>query len=122
MTTTDHDSTQTTKTDTVELEQLVLEDAKLAETADAIAERRAQIRARLAKVLDAGTHDLAGHKVVVTQPGRLDAKALERDFPVAQHPEMYEAKLSTSAVRKQLAPAVLEEKYTTHGAKQVSIR
>lgn len=112
----------TDRDETVGLEQLVLEDAKLAESEDAIKERRAQIRARLAKVLDAGTHDLAGHKVVVSQPGRLDAKALERDFPVAQHPEMYEAKLSTSAVRKQLAPAVLEEKYTTHGAKQVSIR
>lgn len=108
--------------DVVALEQLVLEDAKLAETAEHIEERRKQIRAELAKHYDAGTHDLAGHKVIVSQPGRLDTKALERDFPVAAYPQMYAAKLDTKAVRDNLAPALLDERYTTRGAKTVTIR
>lgn len=108
--------------DTVALEQLVLEDAKLAETEAAIKERRTQIRAALATRFDVGTHALAGRQVIVTQPGRLDTKALERDYPVATFPALYRAGLDTKAVRDQIAPAVLDDRYTTRGAKTVSIR
>jgi hypothetical protein len=103
-------------------EQLVLEDTKLAEAAEQIKERRAQIKAALARRYDVGTHPLAGRQVIVSEPGRLDAKALERDYPITEHPELYEAKLSTAAVRGQIAAALLDAEYTTHGSKQVTIR
>lgn len=112
----------TTKTpDVVDLEQLVIEDTKLAESEEQIKERRATIRATLARHLDVGTTTLAGHKIVVTQPSRLDPKALTLAFPVAQHPEMYEPKISTTAVREHVAPVDLAQ-YTTTGARTVTIR
>ncbi|GAB2457784.1 hypothetical protein [Xylanimonas ulmi] len=117
------DATEVTDLDdTVALEQLVLEDAKLAEAEAAIKERRTQIRAVLATRFDVGTHDLAGRKVVVTRPGRLDAKAVEADFPVAAYPQLYAAALDTKAVRANLAPALIDEKYTARGAKTVTIK
>ena len=107
--------------DVVALEQLVLEDTKLAENEERIKARRATIRSVLARHLDAGTTDLADHKVIVSTPARLDAKALGEAFPVAQHPELYKPTLDTSAVRHHLAPTVLEQ-YTRAGSTTVTIR
>ncbi|MBE9924453.1 hypothetical protein G8C93_00915 [Cellulosimicrobium cellulans] len=115
--------TDTTKDDldVVQLEQLVLEDTKLAEDEERIKARRATIRSVLARHLDAGTTDLADHKVIVSMPSRLDAKALGEAFPVAQHPELYKPALDTTAVRHHLSPAVLEQ-YTRAGSTTVTIR
>ncbi|MBD5787133.1 hypothetical protein IF650_13175 [Cellulosimicrobium terreum] len=107
--------------DVVALEQLVLEDTKLAEDEERIKARRATIRAVLAKNLDPGTTDLADHKVIVSTPARLDSKALGDAFPVGRHPELYKPALDTTAVRHHLSPAVLEE-YTRAGSTTVTIR
>ena len=108
--------------DTTALEQLVLEDIKLADAEAHIKERRTQIRAVLATRLPGdGTHHLAGRKVIVSTPGRLDAKAIERDYPIAKFPHLYAAAVDTKAVRANLPPAVVADQYTTPGARQVRI-
>lgn len=115
--------TDTTKDDfdIVQLEQLVLEDTKLAEDEERIKARRATIRSVLARHLDGGTTDLADHKVIVSTPARLDSTAITAAFPVAQHPELYKPALDTTAVRHHLSPAVLEQ-YTRSGSTTVTIR
>jgi hypothetical protein len=113
---------QTTRPQDVEDdEQLVLELVKLAETIDQLEQRRKTIRAALARRYDVGTHDLAGHQVVVTRPGRLDTGALAAAHPVAERPELYRPAVDLDAVRHHIAPADLEA-FKTYGSKQVSIR
>lgn len=105
----------------LELEQLLVEDDKLAEAIDHAEQRRKAIRAILAKKLPDGTKTLGGHKVIISVPARLDAAALGRVYPVTAYPHLYEPKLSTSAVRDNIAPAVLAQ-YTKAGQRQVTIK
>lgn len=105
----------------VELEQLLAEDAKLAETITAAGERRETIRAILGKRLPDGTTDLGGTKVIISTPHRLDSAALAKAYPVAQNPEFYKASLDTKAVRERLAPMVLDT-YTKAGQRQVTVK
>lgn len=116
------DSTKNTDgLDVVALEQLVLEDTKLAEDEERIKARRATIRAVLARNLNAGTTDLADHKVIVSTPSRLDAKALAEAYPVTEHPELYKPAVDLDAVKHHLAPAVLDG-YRRAGSTTVTIR
>ena len=115
------DQTGLTDDDILELEQLLAEDDKLAETIDHAEQRRKAIRAILAKRLPDGTKPLGGHKVIISTPSRLDSAALGRAYPVTAYPHLYEPKLSTSAVRDNIAKVELE-KYTKPGARQVTIK
>jgi hypothetical protein len=105
----------------LELEQLLAEDAKLAETITAASERRETIRAILGKRLPDGTTDLAGTKVIISTPHRLDSAALARAYPVTAYPHLYEPKISTKAVRDNVAPIELD-KYTKAGQRQVTVK
>ncbi|MFD2792559.1 hypothetical protein ACFS27_03260 [Promicromonospora vindobonensis] len=105
----------------LELEQLLVEDDKLAETIDHAEQRRKAIRAILAKKLPDGTRALGGRKVIISVPARLDAAALGRDYPVTAYPHLYEPKLSTSAVRDNIA-AVDLAKYAKAGQRQVTVK
>jgi hypothetical protein len=105
----------------VELEQLLAEDAKLAETIDHAENRRKTIRAILAKKLPDGTTPLGDRKVIITAPSRLDSAALGRAYPVTMYPHLYEPKLSTSAVRDNIAPVELD-KYTKTGSRQITVK
>lgn len=107
--------------DTIELEQLVLEDLKLREQEEAVKERRASIKALLADHLGDGTHDLAGNKVIITRPKRIDTKAVEAALPFTDNPGLYEAKLSTTRLKHFLSPAELE-RYQVQGNPTVTVR
>lgn len=107
--------------DTIELEQLVLEDLKLREQEEAVKERRAQIKATLAEQLGDGTHDLAGNKVIVTRPRRLDTKAAEKALPFTDRPDLYEARISSALLKHHLSPAELEA-FQTVGNPTVTVR
>lgn len=110
--------------DVVALEQLVLEDTKLAEDEERIKARRATIRSVLARHLDAGTTDLADHQVIVTRPLRLTAEGkarFEQAYPVTQHPEFYRPEIQRDVVEEKLSPEEWKS-FKTPGAKQVTIR
>jgi len=107
--------------DVVALEQILAEDAKLAETADRIAERRTQIRSILADKLPDGTTALAGRQVIISVPNRLDNAAIERAYPVTSYPHLYRPALDTKAVRDNIAPAQLAA-LTKAGQRQVTVR
>ena len=105
-----------------ELEQLALEETKLAADADAIATRREQIKAILRDRLPVGTHT-AGPYTIQIRAGaaRLDTDALMAAYPVVSNPGFYRPALVTAEVRKRIAPVDLEP-FTVHGNPTVVVR
>lgn len=97
----------------LEVEQLALEDVKLADEAQHIAERRDAIRARLLQIHpEPGTIPAGPYTVQVKRGARrLNAGRLEADYPVTQHPELYAPKVDTAAVKHHIAGAVLDAYY-----------
>lgn len=118
---TDQAPTTLTPDEIIVLEQLLAEDAKLAETADRIAGRRTEIRSLLGAKLPDGTTTLGDAKVVITVPHRLDSAAIERAYPVAAYPHLYKPALDAKAVRDNIAPADLAA-LTKAGQRQVTVR
>lgn len=83
------------------------------------------IDAQLLELLggEIGTHDIGGTKVQVRQYTRLDTKWIETEYPPSQYPQLYKVTTAVdgAAVKKQFAPAVLEE-HQVRGAKSVVIK
>ena len=101
----------------IELEQLALEETKLAEQADTIKNRRDAIKTLLRDTLGQGTHDLGTTRVQVKTPTRrLNTKRLAAAYGFDQHPEMYSATLDTTKVKNLLAPKALDDFYDTGAA------
>lgn len=101
-------------------EELVREYAALqANTAPALA-RMEDIK-KVLRDLDYGKHELAGVEVQVSRNSRLDAKAFQDRYPVAQHPQFYRTAPDTKEVRRQLAPAEIDA-LSKEGDKRVTIR
>lgn len=90
-----------------------------------IAERKERIEqideVLLQRISEPRTDLLPGFKVRVQHGARrLDAKKIEQAYPAAQFPQLYAAKLDTSAVKKEFAPAALET-FQTQSAPTVRI-
>lgn len=104
-------------------QQLVEERAQLKADVDYIQEQIAAIDAQLVEQLPVGTHDVAGVKVQVREYTRLDTEWLEREYPREHYPQLYKTTtaVDNTAVKKQFAPAVLDE-HQVRGAKSIVIR
>lgn len=68
-----------------------------------------------------GTHEIAGTKVEVREYSRTDMKAIERDYPVGEYPQLWVMAIDGDAVKRQFSPAALEQ-YKVRGKKSVVIR
>ena len=103
--------------------ELVAERASLTADLEHIAGRVAEIDAQLTDRLPVGTHDVDGTKVQVREYSRLDTAWIESEYPREQYPQLYKTTtgVDAAAVKKQFAPAVLEE-HQVRGAKSVVIR
>lgn len=104
--------------------ELVGERASLKADQEHIAERIAQIDAQLLDRLDTvGTHDVDGTKVEIREYSRLDTAWIESDYPASQYPQLYKTTtgVDLAAVKKQFAPAVLDE-HKVRGAKSVVVK
>jgi hypothetical protein len=104
--------------------ELVAERASLKADIEFINERIAQIDAQLIEQLDTvGTHDVDGTKVEIREYSRLDTAWIEAEYPQAQYPQLYKTTtgVDAAAVKKQFAPAVLDE-HKVRGAKSVVVR
>ncbi|MFD6094553.1 hypothetical protein ACFWGN_20775 [Oerskovia sp. NPDC060338] len=99
--------------DVVALEQLVTEYTKLGAELEHIAERRDTIKAILARRFAPGTTTPVGEHKVQVKSGtrRLNTTRLATAYPVVQHPDLYEPRISTAAVKAHLAPIALAEFY-----------
>jgi len=104
----------------VRAKQLADEYTTLAETAERAKQRMDEIKAILADLLPTGG-PAGDYKVTVTRPKRLNAKALEQAFPVAQHPHLYAPAISTAAVRAHIAEVDLAQ-YQVEGRPVVKIQ
>lgn len=103
------------------LEQLVAERADLTGRRSDLDDRIKEIDSILTAQLDVETHEIGDYKVIVTQPRRLDSKALAEAFPVAKFPEYYAAAISTEAVKADISPNALAQ-FQTVGRKQIRIK
>lgn len=102
---------------------LVAERASLKADVEHINDRIAQIDAQLIDRLGVGTHSVDGTKVEIREYSRMNNAALEAAYPAAQYPDLYTTKtaLNSDAVKRQFAPAALEQ-FKTRGAKSVVIK
>lgn len=104
--------------------ELVAERASLKADVEYIAGRIAQIDAQLLEQLETvGTHDVAGTKVEIREYSRIDTAWIESEYPEAQYPQLYKTTTGVDAVavKKQFAPAVLDE-HKVRGAKSVVVK
>lgn len=104
-------------------EELVADRASLKADAEHIAERIAEIDAQLTDRLTVGTHDIDGTKVQIREFSRLDSDWIAAEYPQEQYPQLYKTTtgVDLAAVKKQFAPAVLEE-HQVRGAKSVVVK
>lgn len=58
-----------------------------------------------------GTHAAGRWSVQVRSSRRLDARAVEAAYPVAQHPELYKPAIDTTALKDHIAPVDLDQFY-----------
>ena len=104
--------------------ELVDERASLQADVEFIKERIAQIDAQLIERLPVGVTEIGDTKVEVREYSRLDTKWIEENYPVSQYPQLYKVAapaVDAAAVKKQFAPAALEE-HKVRGAKSIVIR
>lgn len=104
--------------------ELVDERASLKADIEYITERIAQIDAQLIERLPVGVTEIGDTKVEVREYSRLDTKWIEQEYPAAQYPQLYKVAapaVDAAAVKKQFAPAVLDE-HKVRGAKSIVIR
>lgn len=83
-----------------------------------------QIDGQIIELLGAtGTHDVGGVKVQIREYTRTDYGAIEKAYPAAEYPQLYVTKttLDQGAVKRQFAPAALEE-FKLTGKKSVVIK
>jgi hypothetical protein len=72
---------------------------------------------------EVGTHEIGSTKVEIREYSRLDTKWIESEYPAEQYPQLYKTStaVDAAAVRKQFAPAVLDE-HKVRGAKSVVVK
>lgn len=106
-------------------ERLVARRATLQADAEFIAGELKEIDGQLIELLDGvvGTHDVGDSKVQIKEYSRLDVAWIEQEYPREQYPQLYKTTtaVDTDAVKKQFAPAVLEE-HKVRGAKSIVVR
>lgn len=84
-------------------------------------EEKQLLNGHLIEKLGLGTHEHAHARITISRRGALDAAKLEAAFNPEQYPQLYVQKLSTDAVKKNFAPAALEQ-YKSYSAPSVTIK
>lgn len=103
-----------------ELERLTMHRVKVAEEIRNLETIRKEYDEQIVALAGEGTTTAGPYKVTVTVPRRIDAKAIEAAFPVAQHPELYKRAVDTTAVKNHIAKIDLGQ-YQTEGSPTVRI-
>ncbi|WP_104087948.1 hypothetical protein [Arthrobacter sp. GMC3] len=104
------------------VEAMAVQYANAAAAAQPFLDSMADIKAKLLEALPIGNH-AAGPLIVTIKAGAkvLDTKKLEAAYPQAENPLFYKSAFDTTAVKKFVAPAVLEV-YTRQNASSVVIK
>lgn len=102
-------------------DNIVKEYVRLQEQREYIDQQMDQLKEQL-RTLGEGTYDIAGVKVSITPNRRIDAKLVESEYPIGQHPELYKGVPDTAALRRHLSPIRVEQLMTTVGPPKVSVR
>lgn len=107
------------------LKRLVDRRATLKADAEYITDEIETIDAQLIELLggEVGTHQVGQTKVEVREYSRLDTGWIEDEYPATAYPQLYKTTtaVDSAAVKKQFAPAVLDE-HKVRGAKSIVIR
>lgn len=82
---------------------------------------KAEIRSNLAG-LGPGDYQAGDHLVSAGATRRLDQALISKHYPVTTHPQFYKLTLDTAAVRRELAPAVVDEHMALAGDMKITVR
>lgn len=109
-----------------QLDQLVQHRQKIATEAKNLEQVRKDYDAKILALAaeighEHGSLPVGEHTLTVANYRQLDKKRLATDYPIAQHPEIYAAEISTTAVKKHIAEADLDAYYLDKGT-QVRIK
>jgi len=117
----------TTRKDTTMIELADLAD-RLAQVQEQLAPLRdletalkAEMRSTLA-TLGPGEYQAGNHVVVAGATRRLDQTLIQEHYPATTHPQFYKLTIDTAAVRRELAPAVIDEHMTTAGDMKITVK
>ena len=115
--------TATTQADTLTAlaGQLAIVQAQLRPLQEQEAALKAEIRSNLAS-LGPGEYLAGDHLVVAGATRRIDNTRIEERYPVTEHPELYKLVVDTAAVRKNLAPAVVDDLMKIAGDLAITVR
>jgi hypothetical protein len=108
---TPHVSQRTGELTDLNWDELTQERAALAATVAQLQERIGQIDDLYREHLDFGVHQFGGLKVSVQHNRRLDTKAVQAAYPVAQRPELYRPAIDTTELKRHVAAVELEGFY-----------
>lgn len=84
-------------------------------------EEKQALNGSLIEALGDGTHETKHARVMISRRGVVDKTKLAADYPADQYPALYEAGISTDAMKKQFAPAALEQ-YKSYSAPTVTVK
>lgn len=90
-------------------EELVREYAILQDRVATDTARMDEIKKVLRGDLSIGSHAIAGLTVQVARNARLDADRFTTEYPVLEHPQLYKSVPDPAAIKRNLAPAVIEQ-------------
>lgn len=94
--------TTLTTEQTADLEQLAMHRAKVSEEIKNLEDIRKDLDQKILDITDESA-TAGAYKVIVTRSRRLDTKAIEAAFPVAQNPDFYKVAVDTDAFKKAVA-------------------
>ncbi|MGN6413759.1 hypothetical protein [Flexivirga sp.] len=82
---------------------------------------KAEIRSNLAQ-LGPGDYQAGDHLVSAGATRRLDQALITQHYPATTHPQFYKLVIDPAAVRRELAPAVVDEHMVLAGDMKITVR
>lgn len=105
---------------TTNLDPLIAEYLAVKDTVDTNTKRLKELRSEILNHLPDGG-PVGDHNVTVSRPRTIDWAKVEASFPADAYPQIYGQALDRDAVKKYVAPAVLED-FTTAGTARVTVK
>lgn len=121
MTTTENPAPMTPSEIEKTVEHIIHLDAEIEHLQD----QKAALQEQLTQRLPVGSYPAGAYRLTITSPPRrLNNRAIQDAYPVAQNPHLYKPTLDTKKVREHISEAVLQEQgfYQIPGNPQVRIK
>lgn len=102
-------------------EELVARRVHIMEQIDRLTQEKDLLSEQLREQFEFGKHEVGDWTLTVRPNRRLDTKAIEQRFSVAQYPQYFKPVVDLDALKANMAPVELE-KYYTEGSSVIVVR